>query len=89
MLKSNMSLHDIHESIHKLFYFEKSSKAGNLYKISEQVVHTPMMDNNIENKEEANAQYKNSGSYSANMDNTKEIKIYGCNHAMNKSEITN
>ena len=48
-----------------------------------------MGENNLKNNFEANTQYKNLGSYSGNLDNTKEIKIEGCNYELSKSEITN
>ena len=46
-----------------------------LKQISGQVVHPQMGANHTDNEEESNIQYKNSGSYSGNMDDTKEIAV--------------
>ena len=83
-----MSIQEINESIHKFFWFDKESKAGNLNKISGQVVHPPMAENNQEKDEYDGAHYTKSLAYSGNLDDTKEVKIDGCNYELSKSEIT-
>ena len=86
-LKKNMPIHEIYESIHQYFWFDKTSKAGNHDKISGQVVHPPMSEKISENDNEEEANCARSDSYTGNLDDTKEIKIDGCNYEMSESEI--
>ena len=85
-LKQNMSIQEIDEWLHKFFWFDKVSKAGNFDTISGQVVHPPMGENNQETDD--NAGYSKSGIQSGNLDDTKEVKIDGCNYELGESEIT-
>ena len=87
-LKRNMSIQDINDSVHQFFWFDKESKAGNTDKISGQVVHPPMLENNSEMDDETVTNYTTARPYIGSMDNTKEIKIDGCNYELSKSEIT-
>ena len=87
-LKRNMQIQEIYESIHQHFWFDKTSKAGNHDKISGQVVHPPM-DGKVsveDTKERSNCARPDY--YTSNWENTKEIRIDGCNYEMSESEIT-
>ena len=82
-LKQNMSLNEVESSLHKYFWFEKTSKAGNQYMINGKVVYLPIR-NCTPNHENPNAsldikstQYKD----------TKELRINGCNYEISKMEI--
>jgi hypothetical protein len=86
-LKRNMSIEEIYNSIHKYFWFDKESKAGNLDKISGQVVHPPMEEDNDEtDKQQINTSIAE-GQPSGNMDSTKEVRIDGCNYELSATEI--
>ena len=87
-LKKTMSIQQIYESIHRFFWFDKTSKAGNQDKISGQVVHPPMEFQNQENEESISNQNCETTPQYRNIDNTKEIKIDGCNYELSKKEIT-
>ena len=57
---------------------------GNLDKISGQIVHPPMDDDVGENEEEPVGRLV---SGTTQNDNTKELKIDGCNYEISKPEI--
>ena len=78
-LKQTMSKHEITNTLNKYFWFEKESKAGNIDTISGHVVHPPMGDNRdgIERDLLGNATY---GANSGNVDDTKKLRIDGCNY---------
>ena len=85
-LKQNMTQCEISEGINKYFWFEKESKAGNLDKISGRIIHPPMEDEKEENQREPDG-HLTYGQPSGNLDDTKELKIDGCNYEISEQEI--
>ena len=85
-LKQTMSKHEITNTLNKYFWFEKESKAGSIDTISGHVVHPPMGDNRdgIERDLLGNATY---GANSGNVDDTKELRIDGCNYEISENEL--
>ena len=82
-----MSLQEISKSINKYYWFDKESRAGNLDHISGQVVHPPMEDD-VDNEEESFKTLSLS-LHSRNLDDTKELRIDGCNYEISERELKN
>ena len=87
-LKRNMTYLEILDSVHKYFWFDKESKTGNLDRISGQVVHPPMEEDNDDSSEEMDRSQSNPLTDSGNKDNSKEVRIDGCNYELSSLEIT-
>ena len=81
-----MSQREISDGINKYFWFDKESKAGNLEKICGEIVHLPIEDNVEENQggQDGHLTYSQP---SGNLDDTKELKIDGCNYEISEHEI--
>ena len=80
-----MSLLEVEKTVHKYFWFNKTSKAGKCNKISRQVVQPPLEDKNTETDTYHTAQDKTKGN---NFD-IRELRIDGFNFKLSKSEIQN
>ena len=87
-LKRNMTYLEILDSVHKYFWFDKESKAGNLDRISGQVVNPPMEEDDDDSSEEMDRSQPNPLTNSGNKDNSKEVRIDGCNYELSSLEIT-
>jgi hypothetical protein len=83
-LKRNLSQQEIADSVNKYFWFDKESKVGNLDQISGQVVHPPMGADSDDDEEESVGQHVYQP---AQVDDTKEVKIDGCNYEISEPEI--
>ena len=80
-----MSQVEVMTSINKCFWFEKESKAGNLDKISGQVVHPPMDD--IDGNQVKYFGDPIYGAPSGSLEDTKELRIDGCNYNISEHKI--
>ena len=69
-LKCSMSLQEISKSINKYYWYDKESRAGNLDKVSGQVVHPPMEDDTTKREEESISIISH-GIRNGNLDDTK------------------
>ena len=87
-LKCSMSLQEISKSINKYYWYDKESRAGNLDKVSGQVVHPPMEDDTTKHEEESFSLISH-GVRSGNLDDTKELRIDGCNYEISEHELQN
>ena len=85
-LKHTMSHEEILSSINKYFWFDKVSKVGNLDKISGQVVH-PQMGEDIDRHQEEVDDDRTKGVRSGNLDDTKDVRIDGCNYEISEHEL--
>ena len=81
-----MSQREISGGINKYLWFDKESKAGNLDKISGRIVNPPMEYEVEENQGEPDGHFTYD-QLSGNLDDTKELKIDGCNYEVNKHEM--
>ena len=85
-LKHTMSHEEILSSINKYFWFDKVSKVGNLDKISGQVVH-PQMGEDMDRHQEEVDDDRTKGARSGNLDDTKDVRIDGCNYEISEHEL--
>ena len=79
-LKRTMIQNEVETKINKYFWYDKESKIGNLDRISGTVVH-PQLES-INHGDEQSPSNLTYGAKSGHLDDTKELRIDGCNYKL-------